>query len=407
MSDQALAGIRVVEWGEFVAAPFCTELLAQMGAEVIKIEPPGAGDEARRYGPFPKDTPHPEKSGLYLYLNVNKLGITLNPTRPRGRELLLQILDKSDVFVVNQPGLNLKKLGLDYESLQKTNPKLGLIMALITPFGTTGLYKDWKGYDINCSALGGITNTIGYPKRSPLTPPLHQGHHQAGLMTAIAIMLAVLNRDLTGKGAFIDQSEAEAWATVHIGIGLQPYVEEGRIRRRSGHLSLHRPYPDGVLPCKDGAVCIDAPQNRMWQRFIEAIGNPDWAKDPIFKDRVKTSDDYYEQADAFMSQWLMKHTKAEIFKLLKDAKVPSAPLRTVDEIASDEQLKQRGFFTGVEHPVAGKLKYYPGACYQFSKTPASVVRSAPLLGEHNEHIFCQWLGYPEKDLAAWRREEVI
>lgn len=405
MSEKALTEVRVIEWGEFIAAPFCAELLAQMGADVIKIEPPRVGDEARRYGPFPNDIPHPEKSGLFLYLNVNKLGITLDPVKPQGREILLKLLGDADVFVVNQPQMDLKQLKLGYDSLRKINPRL--IVTLITPFGVSGPYKDWKGYDINCCAMGGITNTIGYPGRTPLTPPLHQGHHQAGLMAAIAIMLALLNRDITGLGALIDQAETDAWSTVHIGIGIQPYVEEGRIRRRSGHFSAHRPYPDTVLPCKDGAVCIDAPQKRQWRRLLEAIGNPEWAEDPIFEDRIKTSDEHHEKADAYLGQWLMQHTKAEIFKILQDARVPAAPLRTIEDIANDQHLRQRGFFREVEHPEAGKLSHYPGVCYVSSKTAYAVQRPAPLLGQHNEEVYCRWLGYSKQDLNAWQREEVI
>lgn len=404
MNAEALAGLKVLEWGNFITAPFCTEMLAQLGAEVIKVEPP-RGDEARQYGPFPGDKPDPEKSGLFLYLNVNKSGITLDPEKQAGRDILLKLLDETDIFVVNQPHLDLKKMGLDYDTLKERYPKL--IMTLITPFGDYGPYSDWKGYDINCCALGGITNTIGYPGRTPLTPPLHQGHHQTGLMAAIAILFAAINRDKTGKGTFIDQAEADAWATVHIGIGIQAFVEEGRIRQRSGHYSPHRPYVDAVLPCKDGSVCVDTPQKRQWERFMGILGNPEWMNDPIFEDRIKTTNEHHEEADAYLSQWLMDHTKDEIFKSLQDARVPAAPVRTVKELLHDDHMKQRGFFMEMEHPAAGKLTSYPGACYKFSKTPSQFKRSAPLLGQHNEEIYCQKLGYTTEDLARWKKEEVI
>jgi crotonobetainyl-CoA:carnitine CoA-transferase CaiB-like acyl-CoA transferase len=280
-------------------------------------------------------------------------------------------------------------------------------MTLITPFGDSGPYRDWKGYDINCCALGGITNTIGYPGRLPLTPPLHQGHHQAGLMAAIAIMLAAINRDKTGQGTFIDQAEADAWATVHIGIGIQAFVEEGRIRQRSGHYSPHRPYVDAVLPCKDGSVCIDTPQKRQWERFMGILGNPEWMNDPIFEDRIKTTNEHHEEADKYLSQWLTGHTKEEIFKSLQDARVPAAPIRTVEELVQDEHMQQRGFFLELEHPAAGKFKSYPGACYKFSKTPSRIKDAAPLLGQHNEAIYCNKLGYTREDLARWKKEEVI
>lgn len=403
MDEQALDNLRVLEWGDFISAPFCTEMLAQLGAEVIKIEPPG-GDEARYYGPFPGNEPDPEKSGLFLYLNLDKSGITLDPLKPTGREILFKLLEETDIFVVNQPQLDLIKLGLGYETLKKRYPRL--IMTLITPFGDSGPYRDWKGYDINSCTLGGITSTIGYPDRTPLTPPLHQGHHQAGLMAAIAILFAVLNRDKTGQGTFIDQSEADVWATIHIGMYLQAFVNRGTIRKRSGHY-VPQAYVDAVLPCKDGSVCIDTPQKRQWLRFMEAMGNPAWMNDPIFEDRNKTTNEYHEEADRYLAQWLMEHTKEEIFKTLQDARVPSAPVRTVDELLNDAHMKQREFFVSMDHPATGKLNSYPGVSYKYSKTRSRANRPAPLLGEHNETIFCQQLGYGKEELSRWRDEKVI
>jgi crotonobetainyl-CoA:carnitine CoA-transferase CaiB-like acyl-CoA transferase len=404
MSNQALSGLKVVEWGSFIAAPFCAELLAQMGAEIIKIESPGKGDEARTYGPFLGDKTNGEKSGLFLYLNVNKFGITLDPTKPAGREILYKLLKDASVFIVDQPGLDLKELRLDYASLKEVFPKL--VVASITPFGATGPYSEWKGYDLNVCALGGISSTIGYPEREPLVPPQHQGEHGAGLMGAIAIMFALFQQEKTGKGIFVDISAADVWATIHIGMGFQSYLEERRVRKRSGHLSPHRPYPDLVLPCKDGSVCIDAPQNRQWQRLLEAMGNPAWATDPVFKDRIATSDDYSEKADAYMKSWLMQHTKAEIFQILRDARVPVAPIRTIDEVASDEHIKQRNYFVEIDHPDAGKFKY-PGVAYQFSKTPSVVQRPSPRLGEHNREIYVNRLNMDEKTMEKLITEGVI
>jgi len=403
MDKQALDNLRVLEWGNFISAPFCTEMLAQLGAEVIKIEPPG-GDEARYYGPFPQDEPDLEKSGLFLYLNSNKSGITLDPLKPTGREILFKLLEDTDIFVVNQPQLDLIKFDLDYETLKRQYPKL--IMTLITPFGNSGPYRDWKGYDINSCTLGGITSTIGFPDRTPLTPPLHQGHHQAGMMAAIAILFAVLNRDKTGQGTFIDQSEADVWATIHIGMYLQAFVNRGTIRKRTGHY-VPQAYVDAVLPCKDGSVCIDTPQKRQWLSFMDAIGNPEWMNAQIFEDRNKTTSEYHEEADAYLAQWLMKHTKKEIFKTLQDARVPSAPVRTVDEILNDPHMKQREFFVSMDHPAAGRLNSYPGVSYKYSKKKSRTNRPAPLLGEHNETIFCQQLGFEKDQLKRWRDEKVI
>lgn len=404
MREQALSDLKVVEWGSFIAAPFCTKLMADLGAEVIKVEPPGSGDQARQYGPFPGDNPHSEQSGLFLYLNTNKLGITLDPSQETGRELLLKLLEDADIFVESQSPRLMKKLKLDFKAVKQVNPRL--IMTSITPYGQTGPYRDWKGYDINCSALGGITSAMGSPDREPLTPPLSQGYYQGGLMGVIATMIALFERDNTGKGLHADVSIVESWATFHIGVAAQTFISEGRVRRRSGHRALHRPYPDEVLPCKDGYVCIDTPQNRQWQRLLKVMGNPEWANDPIFNNRIQTTDEYADKADAYLVEWLMKHTKEEIFKTSQDNRIPAAPIRTVEEVVNDAQFKAHGFFVEVDHSDAGKLKY-PGACYHLSETPSSIRRPAPHLGEGNEEIFCRRLGYSREDLVALRRAGVI
>ena len=404
MKEQALSDLTVVEWGSFISAAFCTKFMADLGAEVIKVEPPGSGDLSRQYGPFPDDIPHNEKSGLFLYLNTNKFGVTIDPGKDTGRELLLKLLQNADIFVENQPPRLTRKLKLDFKSVKRINPKL--IMTSITPYGQTGPYRDWIGYDINCSALGGITNAMGSPDREPLTPPLLQGYYQGGLMGAIATMIALFERASAGKGLHVDVSIAESWATFHIGVAAQSFIADGRVRRRSGHRALHRPYPDGVLPCKDGYVCVDTPQNRQWRRLIEAMGNPQWANDPIFDDRIRTTDEYADKADAYLIEWLMKHTKEELFKIAQDNRIPVAPIRTVEEVVNDVQLNTRSFFVEVDHPDTGKLKY-PSAGYQLSETPSVIERPAPRLGEHNEEIFCRRLGYSREELVALRRAEVI
>lgn len=219
-------------------------------------------------------------------------------------------------------------------------------------------------------------------------------------------MIALFERDRSGKGLHVDLSLIESWATFHIGVAAQTFISDGRVRRRSGHRALHRPYPDEVLPCKDGYVCIDTPQNRQWQRLLQVMGNPEWAKDPIFNDRIQTADEYSDKADAYLIEWLMQHTKEEIFKVCQDNRIPVAPIRTVEEAVNDAQLKTRGFFVEIDHPDTGKLKY-PGACYQLSATPFTIRRPAPRLGEHNEEIFCQRLGYSKENLVALKRGEII
>ena len=228
MADSALSGLKVVELGDFIAAPYCAKLMADMGAEVIKIEPPGLGDSARRYGPFPNDEPHSERSLLFAYMNTSKLGITLDVTKPLGKRVFRELLKDADVLVEANPPKTMEELGLDYDSIKDVNP--GLIVTSITPFGQTGPYRDYKATELVSFHIGGI----GYPTPGdvvnpdtspPMKAPGHQADIMAGVTGASASMTALFAREFTGEGQHIDVSEQEtllrasgnAWSRTCIG----------------------------------------------------------------------------------------------------------------------------------------------------------------------------------------------
>ena len=399
--------MKVLEYANFIAGPYCGKLLADLGAEVIKVEKPVVGDEARQYGPFPQDLPHPEQSGLFLYLNTNKLSITLNAEAATGVNILKELLKKSDIFIEDNPPAVMEGLGLDYANLQKVNP--GIIMVSITPFGQSGPYRDYKGYAINCSALGGQSVCAGEPGREPLTPPLSLGHYQSGAAGAVAALAALFARELTGKGQQADISEAQVWATLHTGNQVSAFVMHGLRRMRWGHRTPGV-YPYTILPCQDGYVSMIAIQGYQWKRFLELMGDgevPDWyANDPRFKDRREISLKYADEMDALLAPWLMSHTKEEIYSLCRERRIPFAPVKNIKEVVNDPHLEVREYFVEVEHPATGPLKY-PGAPYKLSQTPWKVDNPAPLLGEHNEEVYCQRLGYPREELSQLRRGGVI
>jgi crotonobetainyl-CoA:carnitine CoA-transferase CaiB-like acyl-CoA transferase len=407
MDEKALTGVKVLEYANFVAGPYCGKLLADLGAEVIKIEKPVVGDEARQYGPFPQDLPHPERSGLFLYLNTNKLSITLNTEAATGAKILKELLKESDIFIEDNPPTVMERLGLDYANLQKVNP--GIIMVSITPFGQSGPYRDYRGYAINCSALGGQSVCAGEPGREPLTPPLSLGHYQSGAAGAVAALAALFARELTGKGQQADISEAQVWATLHTGNQVSAYVMHGLKRMRWGHRTPGV-YPYTILPCQDGYVSMIAIQGYQWKRFLELIGDgqvPDWyANDPRFKERREISLKYADEMDALLAPWLMSHTKEEIYSLCREKRIPFAPVKNIKEVVNDSHLEVREYFVEVEHPATGPLKY-PGAPYKLSETPWKVDSPAPLLGEHNEEVYCQRLGYSREELSQLRRGEII
>lgn len=404
MPNQALAGLKVVEWGNFVSAPYCTKLMADYGAEVVKIEEPLVGDESRQHGPFLHDVPHPETSGLFLFLNTNKLGITLNVKSATGKEILKRLVKDADILVENNPPRAVEELGLDYATLSKLNPRL--VMTSITAYGQTGPYRDYKAYDLNCSAAGGLNVGIGEQGRSPLMLPLSQCDFQGALGGAAASLLAIVARDATGKGQHADVAEAEVAATLQVGTYVPQYIFYGVVGVRTGHRGGLGRYPTGVLPCKDGYVCITAPRVDQWVRFTELMGSPEWTKNPRYRDRRAMQEEYPDEADALLAPWLMSHTKKEIFESAQGNRIPFAPVNTVEDVVNEEQLKVRGFWVESDRAEVGTLKY-PGAPFKMSKTPFEMQRPAPLLGEHNEEIYSGRLGFTHEELAGLRRAGII
>ena len=403
MSEQALSGLKIVEYGSFVSAPYCTKLMADLGAEVIKVEEPGSGDESRRYGPFLNDEPDPEKSGLFLYLNTNKMGITLNAKTKTGQKILKRLLEEADVFVENNPPKHMAELGLDYPILKKVNPRL--IVTSITSYGQTGPYKDYKGHALNTAGLGGQTMRTGEPQREPLAPPLSQSHYQSGAMGAVGTMSAIFARRSTGEGQHVDISEAEVWATIHFGHGVHLGVFEGRKSMRSGHRTISV-YPWCILSCKDGYMCLIAIQGFQWKRFLEAMGTPEWMADPRFRDRISVALEYADEMDAMVEALIIDKTKDELFEICRRDQITFAPVRSVAEVAQDPHFKERGYFVEKDRAKTGVLKY-PGAPYKLSHTPWQLQRPAPLLGEHNEEIYCGRLGYAREELARLRKGGII
>jgi CoA:oxalate CoA-transferase len=404
MARKPFKGLKVLEYGNYITAPYCTRLFAGLGAEVTKVEKPGSGDEARNNGPFPNDMPDPERSGLFLSLNANKLGITLNLESQLGKDIFRKLIVNTDVFVENNPPGYMEGLKLGYDSLQEINPKL--IMASITPFGQSGPYRDYKAYHINCCASGGEAVGIGHPDREPLTMPFSQGGYQAGVSAATAILAALITREKTSKGQYIDISEVEVWATIHVGTYALTFLYRGVTGIRRGSHGGYLRYPDSILPCKDGYISLGAPQIEQWLRFVELLGKPEWTENPRYRTRRIMLEEYPDEVDALLVPWFKNRTKEEILKLCQKARVPCAPVYDIGDIVNHPQLKELNFFIEIEHPRAGKLKYPKGPC-TFHKTDWEWTHGAPLLGEHNETVLCKRLGYSKDDLINMKSAGVI
>ena len=414
MTYALLEGLRVLELGQFISAPYCGKLLADMGAEVIKLEHPGAADCARRYGPFLHDEPHPERSGLFLYLNANKLGVTLNLATPTGWEILLDLVARSDVLVHNLHPRDMDRLGVEYGALSRANPRL--VMASITPFGTTGPYRDFKAYDINLAAAGGICEGLGEADREPLTFGTPQVGYFAGLAAASSILMALLaltpasghpspaGRGAGGEGQHIDIAEAEAMAGIYNGPEALMAVYQWRATRRTGHHALDFPYPNCILRCKDGYVFVGSPEGRQWRKLLDLMGDPDWAKDPRFTNRTVMNNLYADEIDAHLESWLMDYTKGQLLELALEHRIPLAPVRGYDEVRHEVSLAD--FFVDIERWDTGPLSF-PGLPYLIQDADASLPAPAPFLGQHNEQVYCGMLKFTNEQLVKLYQTGII
>jgi crotonobetainyl-CoA:carnitine CoA-transferase CaiB-like acyl-CoA transferase len=403
MERRALSNLRVLEFSEFVSGPYCGKLLSFMGAEVIKVERPGTGDRARSFGPFPQNLPHPEKSGLFLFLNTNKYGITLNVETAAGLRIFKELLKCADVLIDDHSVKEITRLGLSYNEIKKLNPRL--VVTSITPFGQTGPLKDYKGSDL--IAINSGAEAFGNPdegvKDPDNHPPLKGAYHAAamvcGLSAAVCTLGAIIGQRLTGSGQHIDLSQQEAIAST----GRQQlayYAVQGEIPSREWG---RKKFGGFLYPCKDGYVVIWIGPH--YPRVVKMMGDPDWSTEEIFANPL-IRNQYIIELNQLITAWTLEHTAREINDLALIHGVPCSLVRSIKDLVDDEQLAFRKFWQEVEHPAAGKYKY-PGPPFVFSNTPGKIFRPAPLLGEHNENIFCQMLGYSRQELVRMRQCDVI
>lgn len=409
MPEGALAGLKIVELSERVAGPFCTKVMADMGAEVIKIEKPGSGDAARTRGPFPGDAPHPDRSALFLYLNTNKTGITLDINHPEGVALFRDLVKEADILVESHTPGFLDRLGIGYGSLHQIAPQL--IVTSISPFGQTGPYKEYKAYDLNSFHAGvvGYETPFNYVTDPENQPPLKAGGQQAGMLTgwtaASATMSAVFHRDLTGEGQHVDISEVEAVA---------------HMIRPNTALYSHEP-PDGpnrsrflrrtkwglayVFPCQDGYIALLALTDQHWESLKVLMGRPEWAESELFATLLSRFQNI-DALEAMVADWIAKQQRDELAREGQELHIPVFPVRDMQEVVESAQYKERGFLVDIEHPATGRLTY-PGAPFKFSATPWQVRSPAPQLGQHNAQVYGQRLGLSPERLEQLRQHGVI
>ena len=401
MFYRILEGVSIVEYGNLISAPWCARILADMGAEVIKIEKPCCGDDSRRLEPFLRDSPGLERSGLFQYLNMNKKGITLNPETATGRKILNQLLKNADVFIENNPPIHMKELKINYKYVKQINPRI--VMTSITPFGQTGPYKDYKSCELINAHMGGegyISTREGEVSDEPLKLPAHMFIFQAGLSAAVATVGALFNQSLTGAGAQLDVSEQES--VIQNLNAIARYYYNKQIVSRTDILDRA---PAHILPCKDGYIHHGNMEESEWWRFVDLMGNPEWAKNELFKDYASRSQ-YWDALKPLIMDWTKEHTMDEIYRGSQARGSAIGAVYTAKEMLNDRQMVARDFFVEVEHLEVGKLKY-PGVPYRYSAIQKDSPAPAPLLGQHNEEIYSERMGYTKQDLVKFREAGVI
>jgi crotonobetainyl-CoA:carnitine CoA-transferase CaiB-like acyl-CoA transferase len=396
-----LEGIRVLELARDVAGPFAGKLLADYGADVLKVEPP-TGDPARLAGPFPGDQPHPEKSGLFLHLNTNKRSITLDASTAEGGDLVRRLAAGVDIVVEDFAPGQVAEWGFGWETLSEGRDDL--VMASITPFGQSGPYRDYLGTEITLQAIGGPLRNTGHGEKEPLKLGGNVAHYHAGVTTAFAVMAAQLRAELGGEGDYIDISVQQCQAGFRdrrtIFLTAASYTGTAR----------NRPVPGtrlatGVRECRDGYVNVLAGRNI--DSLLILIERPDLFS--LVKPGVPPNQQppaVIETLETAYDEWLMEHDKLDVIARGQELRILCGAVLTVEDLLTDPHYRDRNVWDTIDHPVAGAFEY-PGAPLLMSVSPRSEPRPAPLLGEHNEAVYGGELGIDRDALARLNAAGVV
>ena len=395
---EALEDVKVLDLGWHIAGPYCTKLLADYGAQVIKVERPDGGDPARKEGPFPKDEPNCEASGLFLYLNNNKKGITLNLKTESGKKYLKELIKWADILVENFSPMVMPSLGLYFVTLKDINP--GLVMVSISNFGHSGPYRDYKATDIIIQALSGWMLYRGDARREPVKAAgmLRISEFIAGAFAGAASMSALVHKKKINKGQHVDISIMEAV------LQMTPYAWLAGKFPASIWPSKRHIYTPGIEQCKDGYIGLNILTGQHWVDLCGMTEMYDWAENEDYALMNKRSMRFQDVKDR-MRPWLMDRTRTEIQKEAISWRVPASMVFTAEDLAKTELHRERGYMIEVDHPVAGKIMQ-PGPQVRMEKTPWRMKSPAPLLGQNNTEVYTG-LGLDKKDIVTLKQADII
>jgi len=393
----ALEGVTVLDLTRVLAGPFASMMMADMGANVIKIEETGKGADERQMGPFLNG-----ESAYYMNLNRNKKGMTLNLKSPKGKQIFKDLVKKADVVLENYRPGTMEKLGLGYETLKEVNP--AIIYAAVSGFGQYGPYTKRPGYDIISQAMSGLMSTTGWPGGAPTRSGTAMGDVLGGLSVTIGILAAIYNRSQTGRGQVVDVALVDS-AVASLEIINMIYLVEKRLPQRIGN-RYESVYPYDSFQAKDDLVIIGGGNDKLWSLFAKHIGRPELVEHPDFartRDRVKN----HVQVRQIVEEWTQTKTVKEIVDELLAAGIPAAPIYGIDQVVSDPHIAgAREMFVETVHPKAGPIKL-TGSHIKFSETKTSIRTPSPALGEHNTDILSSLLGLSAPEIQSLKEEGVI
>ena len=396
---KALDGIRVLDLTQYEAGPSCTQMLAWLGADVVKIEPP-AGEPGRTA----LSDKRGEDAWFFLLLNSCKKGVTLNLKSPRGRAMFEELVKTADVVVENLGPGSMDRLGLGYEALRRLNPRI--IAASVKGFGSGGPYTEYKSFEWIAQAMAGAMSMTGFPDGPPTKAIGGLADTGAGLHTAIGILAAIIQRQATGVGQQLEVAQQDSVVNL-LRIHLRESYATGKPSPRQGNRSASAA-PSNLYRCRpfgpNDYVFVHLATVEMWKTLTKIVGRPELGDDPRYADR-RDRVEFVDEIDAMIEAWTEKRTKHAALEILAGAGIPCGAVLDSNEVLADKHLRQRGFIVELEHPRRGTYPM-PTNPVRLSDSPTDVVR-APLLGEHNAEIYGKLLGLDEAALEGLRRDGVI
>ncbi len=398
----ALDGLTVLDFSTWIAGPYTTKLLADLGARVIKVEPPG-GDPGRRLGPYLDDQPGPDRSATYQFLNTNKEGIVIDLKSPRSRDVVRQLVKMAGLVVTASSPAQEERLGIDYETLSSYATDIPVVA--LTNFGRSGPYRDYRLSETVLYAMGGEMYSHGIADRAPLKIGGTAALLQCGAMAAVAAMGAVHASEVHGVGQLVDVPlfQVQINNVDRRFSSILAWRFSGRLQERP--IAASTGLAGGIYPCTDGYVEVTASFGNYWQRFVEMVDD-DALRDPKWMEpATQANPDAKAECDSIVYPWMLSHTRAEIWAKARRVRAMVAPLNTGKEIFEDEVFRERGLWTEIHHATLGTLPML-GRPYIFEKTPWRIEKPAPMPGEHAAQVLAD-AGCSEAEVAEWREMGVV